>query len=187
MDAEGNVIHQQRERSVSGFRSAAAALPVVDDLEKRIAAGEKGLEYEYLMARWGLGRVEYEEIKEVAAKLEDLTDEQEAKLAAVLIDAEVDHLIGTTRVRDKEEREEATRAAAPRLIEIVGSDHPLSESREGMVWSVLMGHAESEGDVELFTSAAAWYRKKYADDPRAARFLGSLDERLEKLKEKGDG
>lgn len=187
MDAEGNVVHKQRERSVSGFRSAAAALPVIADLEKRIAAGEEGLDYEYLMARWGLGRVEYEEIKEVAAKLEDLNEEQETRLAAVLIDAEVDHLIGTTRVRDVEARNEATRAAAPRLIEIVASDHPLSESREGMVWNVLLSHAETEGDVELFTRAAAWYKKRYADDPRAARFLGTLDERLEKLKEKGDG
>lgn len=185
MDAKGNVIHQQRERSVAGFRAAAAALPVIADLKKRIEAGEKGLDYEYLMARWDLGQVEYEEIKKVAAGLKKLTKEQRAKLAVVLVDAEVDYLGNSTRVRDQEAREAATRAAGPRLKEIMKSGHKLDENRTGMCWSVLMSYAELESDVELFAEGVAWYKKQYADEPRAARFLKSLDERLAEMKDEG--
>lgn len=185
MDAEGNVIHQQRARTVAAFQASAAALPVLKDLEKRIAAGEKGLDYDLLMARWDLGQVGYEEIKEIAEGLEDLTEEQQARLAAVMVDAEVDHLVGTTRVRDEAQREAALRRAGPRLKEILTSDHPLSEDRQGTAWSTMLAYAELEGDADLFAKAVAWHRAAYADEPRAERFLASLEARLEKLR-KGD-
>ncbi len=183
MDAEGNIIHKQGARSVEAFTASMHALPKLADLEERIAAGEKGLDYEYLLAKWDLGQASYEDVVKACDTIEGLNDKQKATLAAMRIDAEVDHLSKSMRVRDEEERNAAVKKAGPRFKEILKSGHELSEMRQNVVWNGLMTYAELENDAELFAKAVDFFKKLYADEPRAARYLESLDGRLEALRE----
>lgn len=185
MDAEGNVIHKQGARSVEGFNAALVALPKLADLEKRVAAGEKGLEFELLSAKWDLGQASYEDVVAVSKTAKGLDDKQKATLASMLVNSEVDHLAKGFRNRDQEQREAAVRKAAPRFKEILKSGAELDENRQGTIWNGLMMYAEMEGDADLFAKAVDYFKKMYADEPRAARYLESLDSRLEEMRKAG--
>jgi hypothetical protein len=56
MDAEGNVLAKQGERSVEGFRKTHKAVANFQDLQARIKKGEKGLEFALFVAEWDLSR-----------------------------------------------------------------------------------------------------------------------------------
>lgn len=183
MDAEGNVIHKQGDRSVEGFTASMVALPKLADLEKRIAAGEKGLEYDYLLAKWDLGQASYDDVVKACDTIKGLNKKQKATLAAMRIDAEIDHLASSLYVRDPAQREAALKKAAPRFKAILKSDHVLNDSRKGTVWNGLMSYAEMENDIELYAKAVEFFKKMYADEPRAERYLKGLDEKLAKMRE----
>ncbi|RMH04851.1 MAG: hypothetical protein D6702_02080 [Planctomycetota bacterium] len=180
MDADGNTLAVQSERTVAGFERTLAELTRLLDLEKRVAAGEKGLENGLFLARFRLGRISYAEAREQAGRLKDLTAEQKRELAALLLDGEVQEIISGAG-RDPEK----IAAAGRRLKELLAEGRMPSEKIRPMMWSFLLRYADQEGDADLYARALAWYQEQYGDEPRAESFLKRLQERLKELRAAG--
>ena len=181
MDAEGNVLAKQGERSVAGFEKTLAALTEVTDLKARIAAGKKGLECSLFLAEWRLGAMDWVTTQARAQALQDLSKEQKAEVAQVLLDAEVLHL--ASNVREPPQFE----AAAKRFLEILeaGKTMPSAWS-EKQFWHLLLRKADmAPPDAELYEKALAALERIHKDEEHMKQALEKYRARLAELKKPG--
>lgn len=125
MDADGNVVAKQGERTVAGFRSTLDALTRYQDLKERMAKGEKGLEFPIFVAEWDLGMLDFEKAKGRAEAMGKLTDEQKVQAKQIVQDAEVLDLAGKAR------SEEAANAAGQRFHEMLEKGYRLARRLSG--------------------------------------------------------
>lgn len=187
MDAEGEVIHTQGDRSVEGFEKSLVALAKLKELEAKVAAGDKAAAWELLIAKWDLGMLEREDVETAKASMKELNDKQKAKLAWMLVELEVNELSAATRVRDAEQRKVALEKAAKRFQEILASKHELGKDTAPTLWSTLMQWADENQNAEMFGKAVAFFEEHYKDEPRAERWLTGLRERLAELEKESVG
>ncbi|MDJ0972962.1 MAG: hypothetical protein QNJ98_00705 [Planctomycetota bacterium] len=89
LDAEGNVLAEPNGRSVEAFEATLVAIGQLDELNRRIEAGETGLEAELLLVEHTLGKVRGLAFDERAAALEKVTDAQRVRIDQILVDNEV--------------------------------------------------------------------------------------------------
>ena len=178
LDADGKKLAEPAGRSVDAFRTTATALTARAKLQKRIAAGEKGLEAELLVAELELGSVSFTEAKERLAKIEKIDEKLSKRLDQLLIDAEVRHLYeGASRDREK-------RAAADqRFAEMAKEGKVPTGMFESFFWSRVEMAAREAKDVELYEKTVAALNKLHSDNPRAKRYLETLAKRLEEMKQ----
>lgn len=177
LDAEGNILAQQGDRSVAGFEATLASLQRWRDLKQRADKGDKGVEVDLLLVELQLGKVKFADGKARAARIPMLTGEQKAQLDQLLLDAEVGELL--------EADDEG--AAKTRLAEIAASGRqPSKEHRTGF-WYALSQHAEAQKDLALFEKAYEGLKAELADEPRAAKFLEDLGKKLEEMKKGAAG
>ena len=159
LDAEGNVLAQPQGRTVAVFESTLKALNDYLALKKRLDAGEEGLEYPLFVAEWDLGKMDYEEAQVRAKKLGKLTEEQQARVASILIDGEVLSLPRTFR------NEETKKASVARVLELHADKYQPSERAAGAWYASLRATAEATEDADLLDEVIAWYQEKYGDNP----------------------
>ncbi len=176
MNAAGDTLTVQGDRSVAGFESSLKSVSRMEELRARIAGGEQGLEADLFLAELALGKIGYEEAKEKAKSFGKLSGAQKKELAQLMLDAEVKHLIGGVG-RD----EEKMMKAGKRLEEILAAGKRPSSAVESSLWGFMLRYADKAGKVELYAKAVAFAKKRYADEPRAKAYLERLDARLKEL------
>jgi hypothetical protein len=178
MDAEGNVIARQSERTVEGFHKTLDAVKKFMGLKERVAQGEKNLEFPLLAAEWELGTLEWEPLKQRIAALPKLTKEQQAQADQMLLDAEVLHVSST--VRDAA----AMAAAGTRFQEMMTAGYAPGPRAEMTFWSLLLRWADEKGDLATYEKAAAYMKNRFSKDPNMAEAVKALDARLAELRGK---
>jgi hypothetical protein len=178
LDAEGNVLTVQRDRSVAAFDKTLAALTASDDLRQRIAKGAKGLEFDLFIAEWTLGKFDFETVKERAGSFKNLKPAQKEQLAQIVLDAEVLQLIAGAR------SETGFNAAAKRFRAILDAGKRMpSADVETDFWSVLMSQAEKDPvDAALYERGLKEMERIFGQDPKRATMLNRMRTRLEELR-----
>lgn len=178
MDANGNVIANQGDRSVKGFRETHASVKAFQDLQARVAKGEKGLEFELFVAEWNLGTLDYDKAKARVEGMSKLNEEQRKQAKQIVQDAEVIQV--ANGVRD----ETAADAAGKRFHEMFAAGYRPGPRAEARFWGMLANWADKNEKVDSLEQAVAWMSKTYAGNERMAERLKALNARVAELKAK---
>lgn len=177
MDGDGNVLGEPGGRDIAAFEKALASIESVFDLEKRIEAGEKGLEVKLFLAKMDMGAYKFEAAKKKAASFEKLTDEEKKAIAAKMVNLEVDHIMESAMTS-----EEGIKEAAVRFMEMVKEGNIPTGETAGMFWSVIAMKAEEDKNIEMFEKALNALLKQYGEEEGAAEYFDSMQEKLDKMK-----
>jgi hypothetical protein len=161
---------------VAGFETTLGRIAEWRDLQRRIAGGERDRELDLFLLELDLGRLKLEEARARAAGFAMLTAEQKARIEQMLLDLEVHELLES--VRSVERRNEV----AKRCAEMAVAGKVPSGDLLTTFWSYVIQHAEGSKDVPLFEKGLAALKTALAGEERAARFLESLEKRLEELR-----
>jgi hypothetical protein len=176
MDAEGNVIAKQGERSVDGFEKTLVKVKTLQDVRAAAARGgdEKALK-KVLMAELDLGLLSAEEIVARKDAIKNFTNDEAATIERCLVDAEIRALQGKSRELgpDKVAHEVAAIAKAGR--------RPNADMAMPF-WAYTLTHAANSGDGKLATEAFGQLEKLAGDDKRYTRSLDAWRKLLEKAK-----
>lgn len=187
MDAEGNVIAtHQGERSVKAFRKTHADVKAYQDLQARIAKGEKGLDYALFVAEWNLGSLDYDKAKARAEAMgKSLTAEQKKEAKQIVQDLEVlKHANALSMIRDQAQAEAAADEAGKHFHGMFTDGYRPGPKAEARFWGLLANWADKNGKIESLEQAVAWMNKTYGDNPRMADRLKALNARVAELKGK---
>ncbi len=178
MDAEGNVIAKQGDRTVAGFRDTLEAVKAFQDLKARSAKGEKGLDFPLFLAEWELGTLNLEQVKSRIAAMPKLTPKEKAQAEQIAKDAEVQQLASTAR------DEASLLTVGQSFHDMLAAGYAPGPHAERIFWSLLLRWADMKENLADYEKAVAYMKKAYADEARMAEYLKGLDQRLAELRGK---
>lgn len=175
LDAEGEQLAMQGDRTVDGFRKTGEALIALQKLEKADRTEEQ--EVEYFLARIALGQMDFAAAQEAAKKLK-AKDELAAQIDAALLNLEIEEKIKSVRDRD------AAAAAGKDFAEMAKAGRvPTAKGvTTAQFWMMVSEHAYDESDTKLFEQCITKVKEALGDNKRYARVFQTLDQRLEELK-----
>ena len=165
MDADGNVLGEPSGRDVAAFESTLSAIEAVFALEKRIEAGEEGLEVDLFLAKLDMGSYKYEAAKRKFESLEKLTDEQKKMIAAKLVNLEVEDLLNGLTSDDD------VPAVAKRFKEMLDAGTIPTGDMGGMFWNILAYQAEKDKDSKMMLKAIDALAIQFEGDAGALEWL----------------
>ncbi|MDA1259264.1 MAG: hypothetical protein O3A20_01435, partial [Planctomycetota bacterium] len=172
MDAEGNLIAKQSDRSVKGFQTTLVAVTNFQDLQSRVKKGEKGLDFTLFVAEWDLGMLDYDKAKARVEGMGKLKDEQRVQAKQIVQDAEVLQLASAAR------SDEAADSAGRRFHEMLEAGYRPGERAARSFWGLLARWADVNEKISSLEQAVEWMSKFYADEPRMAEYIGKMRERV---------
>lgn len=177
MDASGNVIAKQGDRSVAGFEKTLGLLTDVAKVRAEIEGGRKDLGLRLLVAEWRLGGLDLTATQKRAADLPKLGAKEQEELDQLLFDAEILAIAGSASDAEKFE------AAAAQFKKILAEGKRMpSEWAERAFWNLLLRKADMEPpDVELYEKAVAAQKRMHAKNPDMAAYLEKIQARLAEL------
>lgn len=177
MDASGNVIAKQGDRSVAGFEKTLGLLTDVAKLRAEIDGGRKDLGLKLLVAEWRLGGMDLEATKKRAEALPKRGAKEQEELDQLLFDAEILAVAGSTGDAEKFE------AAAAHFKKVLADGKRMpSEWAERPFWSLLLRKADMEPpDPELYAQAVAAMKRIHGKNPDMAAYLEKIQARLAEL------
>ena len=175
MDAEGNIVGQPQARSVKGFEETLAAIGTLDDLNKRIEAGEEGLDADLLLAEHTLGKVKGDAFKTRAEALEKTTDAQKKRIGEILVDEEIIAAVMGGR------RGPLDPLAEKLMGMLEAGKTPTGKQAKSALWSTLGRVAMQKRDPELAQKAADGMADAYKGEKAAASYVKGFHERATKL------
>ncbi len=177
MDAEGDVLTKQGDRSVAGFHKTLGSLNDVIKLEKLAKKGDKSVVTPLFIAKVKLARYNFAEAAAKRKKLPSESKAQKKQIDKLFIGLEVDAILSKIDRRRPDTRE----AAAKKLLAM----HKAGRIPEGhgMFWSHLMSHAFKNENIALAEEAFAGVKKAFGESIRQA-WVDRTQERLDDLKEK---
>lgn len=164
MDAEGNVLFKQGERSVEAFQKSQARGQALLDLRKQ-AAGGGGAEVQkkLFLTELDLGLLSVEQIGQ-RAKTFTLSKDEQAKVDGKLTDAEVAAVLAKARELGQD-------GVAKALLAILESGRQPSEEMGQRFWVVLLGHASSKKDAALADRAYGELERRVGKEARFQKAL----------------
>lgn len=177
MDADGNTLTTQGDRSVKGFEATLVKVQHLLDLRQRVAGGDKAAAADLFLAELAMGAIGWEEANEKAKGFKDLSAAQKKELGQLLLDAEIKHLIADAG-RDAEKIQKV----GQRFVEMLAAGSIPSPAERGSFWSFLTSWASNNGDPATFEKALNGLKEVYADEPRAQSYLERLSKQLEEMK-----
>ncbi len=185
LDENGDVIAKlSGNRDVAGFRAmmdSGAKLMAIRAKE------DKSLDDHVFLLKHDIemGNAKLDDAKDRVSKLEGLSDAQKKEIDGLLTDLEIADAMGSPKSR--EEYEALSEAAGKKFAEMwAAGREPTSEAAFQSFFIALLGHAEREGDADLFERALGKLREKFGDNARAKGFFDAQEKRLEALKASGD-
>lgn len=176
MDADGNVIAKQGERTVDGFQKTHAKVKALMDLRQTVARGsDEKLQKKLLMAELDLNLLSADEIKQRVAAIKNLTNEERATVDRKLVDAEVRDL-------QQKSRELGMEKVAEAVADIAKAGRRPSDDVAVQFWVLTLRHAENTTDGKLGEEAFGHLEKLAENDRRYARSLDAWRKMLDKAK-----
>ena len=176
LDADGNVVAKQGDRSVAGFQKTLASCQSFLALEKKAKDGDKSVAADLLMARIDMGQVNFDQAKEQMAALGKLDAGKQKQFEGLLLGLEVDSMMASVRAQPQAVevgKKFAAMQAAGRI--------PTGKSARTF-YSMIMTAMEADKDAKGFEKALDAFKKLTADEPNAKRIHDQFDQRLAKLK-----
>ncbi len=174
MDAEGNVVVKQGQRSVAAFESTRQGLQRLFDLRAEVAKGGKGkagLEKKLLFAEIELQMLSPDEAKKRADKL-TLDKDEAARLDQYLVGAEVRDLRARSRQLGVDE-------VASKIAAMAKAGKKPGSDEAPYFWQMALTHAAKTGDGDLGQQAF--------DQLKDLSMPARLKERFEAMLEQAKG
>ena len=179
MDADGNVLARQGERSVEGFTKTLKNLKAHADLKAKAAKGDRAATVDLLVSEIELGKLDFDAASKQAKGLGELTNEQKARIDGLLLGLEVSKL-ASARTPD------ARAAASKQMLGMMKEGRIPTGNAARLFYSMVLTAAEAEKDAKAFEQAMEGIKQLVGDDARAKPMLDSMQKRLDKLKGDGD-
>lgn len=179
LDAEGNVLATQGDRSVAGFRKTQAAIGAYDALSKKLAAGDKAVAADLLLAGIDLGKVKFEEAKATAGGLGKLNAETQKKVDVALLNLEVADAMSTVR------SQEAAIEAGKKFATMLDAGRVPEGNAARNFFMMILQAKEAEKDAAGYEKALNSLKKAFGDDQRMKRAIEQADAKLKQLKGEG--
>ncbi|MHC4379959.1 MAG: hypothetical protein ACYSU1_02575 [Planctomycetota bacterium] len=176
MDAEGSVLGEPGGRDVAAFDETLGTLMELAELEKRIEAGEEGLEDDLFMAKLRMGAYSFEDAKANAAKFKELTAEEKKEVAQILVNLEIESIMSGI------DSQEAAEAATQTFLAWLEKGKIPTGDALGNFWGMIMEHAEAKKDVKLFTKALKGLEEEYGHIEQAKSFFDAKKAVLKEMK-----
>lgn len=179
MDAEGEVLAKQGDRSVDALLASAKALKELPALTKRVADGDPKAKIDLFVAELALGRLTFEQATARHAELVNVQKEQEAKILPQLATLEYQQLI--TAMRDASKRAETQ----TRILAMFRDGRTPRGMYELNFLTQVMAAAEQARDADTFAKAFARFEELTKDRKGIDRAIEQMRQRLEKLRDGG--
>ena len=176
MDAEGNVLTAQRDRTVKGFEESLVKLASWTDLKKKADGGDKAAKAELVVVELEMGKLEVDAAKEALKDLPALKKDLQARFDVALIGAEVGSVMKGVRTPEK------AAEAGRKFTEMLKAGRAPKGDVSLQFYSAIMQAAETDGDAPLFETALKAMRAEHGDKANVKRFLEQGDKRLADLK-----
>ncbi|MGE3173808.1 MAG: hypothetical protein AB7O97_14375 [Planctomycetota bacterium] len=146
MDADGNVLAKQGERSVEGFERALERLEEVQELRGRLASeDDPKLRLRLLLAELELEMLRAAEIKE-RLEVMQLGAEDRARVDGYLVDAEVRDLRSRARELGNDQ-------VAAEFLAIARAGRRPTAATQRLFWQIVLSAAAKAADAELAQTA----------------------------------
>ena len=180
MDAEGKVLASPGERSVEGFNQTLELLQAYLDLKARSEAGDESVAVElFLTELLELRNIGFEEARARHGKLEGLSDEEDERVRAELVDLEVKDLIDRVNARQVTPDE-----AAATFVEMAKAGRaPTAPQQARLFWQQVLMHADRTEDPKLYEQALVDLKAMFGSDARNAAIFAQYEQRLKELKD----
>jgi len=177
LDADGEIITKQGDRSVAGFETTLASVNEYQALRRRVEGGEKGLDNHLFVTELSLGKLDFPTAKARYATLTGLSDAQHVQVKQLLVNGEVAEIMGSAGRTAEAQLEVGKTFAAMAAAERVPDDG----SQYGF-WMMILGYAESANKADLYASALGRIKAYLGDDARYAKMYESFDKKLAELR-----
>jgi hypothetical protein len=176
LDAAGNLLARQGERSVAAFHRTLAACEACLALAKRAADGDATVAPDLLIARLRLGQLSLAAARDAAAELAAVDAQRQKTIDGLVFALEVEDLIqGLLSQRDAIG---LGRKFAAWMNE--GRVPTGAVARE--FYALILGSAEADQDAATFAKALAGLRTAVGETPRALQVFERLQKTLDTLK-----
>ncbi len=180
MDADGNVLAKQGDRSVDGFAKTYKTLKDFLTLEQKASKGDKAAGVDALIAGLELGRYDADKAKELLGTLGKVPADKQKAIDGLLVNLEVDGVIAGVRSKDQ-----AVEAGKGFLEMEKAGRVPTGRSARAF-YSVILEVYEADKDAKAYEATLGVLKKLVEGERNADRILKRYQDTLEKLK-KGDG
>ncbi|PCJ51705.1 MAG: hypothetical protein COA70_13730 [Planctomycetota bacterium] len=176
IDADGNVLGEPSGHSVAEFESTLVAIVNIQELEQRIDAGEEDLEDDLFLAKLRMGVIPFVFAKAKVASLKNLSEEQQAEVAQLIINLEVTSLLGGRKTT------EGFQYATQRFLEMMRVETMPIGDVLGDFWYHLHQHAEKQEDIALFAKSLQGMKDVYGVDEGTSGFFDRQDALLKAMR-----
>lgn len=182
LDAEGEILGEPGGRDVASFDKTLGALMAIADLEKRIAAGEKGLKDDLFIAQLAMNQFKtVAEIEEKAKSFKKLTKEQKATIAKAIVGKKVE-----AAMNSMERGPDAQIKVGKKFKAIYDEGIYPEGDMEGPFWGFLMEYAESERDAKTMEVALGHVKRIFGEQEWAKGLIEEKEASLKKIQEGGE-
>jgi hypothetical protein len=179
MDAEGNVLAKQGERTVAGFEKTRTNLVAFAEMDAKFQKGDKAAGIDALIAGMELGRYTADDAAKMLPKLGKIPADKQKKIDGMLVNAEVDKL--STTVRNKEQAAEAGR----KFVEMEKAGKIPTGRTALSFYSMMLETHEADKDVKAFEKTLETLKKLVEGERNAAAVIKRYEATLEKMKAGG--
>lgn len=151
-------------------------------LAKKIADGAEGLQAEFLVLEYDLGKTKGEEFVEQAKPLlASASADQKAALEERILGVEL-----TAHLNDARSPA-GLEGAATAILELLGAEGTPPKSAAGPVWSTLLRHAKAIEDPDLMDRCAAGLAAAFAGQPGIDSYVAKITSDAKAMREAKSG
>lgn len=181
MDATGEIIlEHEGPRSAEAFGKSGAKAKDWLALKDKADKGDKPASIDFAILQLGMGKVKAAEAQKTIAAAGSPSKEQQAKLDAELVNAEVREAV--TALRSDEQASELGKKFYARYKE--GKAAPTADNAFQSYYILIMNAADEAKDAATFEATLKSLKEKYGAMPGAAAFFEEREGRLKQLQEK---
>jgi hypothetical protein len=182
MDADGNVVAKQSDRTVAGFQKTLGALSTIAQLEAKEKAGDASVAADLLLARLQTGSVDIAAAKQKRASL-DKTDPAKLKV----IDQMLTNVEFMTLSRSPAQSKEDAAAHSRAFAEMYKAGRIPDGQMTVNFCNAVASYAASQKDVALLEQVIGTMRQAAGDKSPYKTLVERHEKALEKLKSETGG
>ena len=181
MDSTGDIIvEHEGPRNAEAFAKSGAKAKDWVAMKEKADKGDKSASIDFAILQLGMGKVKAAEAVKTIAAAGTPSKEQQAKLDAELINAEVREAV--VALRSDEQASELGKKFYARFKE--GKAAPTADNAFQSYYILVMNAADEAKDTATFETTLKALKAKYGAMPGAAAFFEEREQRLKQLQEK---
>jgi hypothetical protein len=181
MDAEGNVVAKQGERTVAGFQVRLAACKAYLELAAKHKAGDESVAADLLIARIELDQVDFAAAKQEAETLGRVDAAKQKKIDGLLLDLEVFSIVRSARAPA------AAKESGAKFLEMMKAGRVPTGPIARNFYAWILPVAEAAGDAASYEQALTGFKQFVGDNRAMQEAVELFEQRLAKLKGAGGG